>query len=238
MRRAGPAIALFVAFLACAGSPARGEMGPCQPDKFGGLTCGAGRGAARVIGDTLSPDKRLAFAWRNPEDAPDAQPDPDDKLDFLLVRLTDGAVLAKSATGYWATGETHANRLMEQATWSPDGRLVARAYQSRFETERFMLYALDAKDALAGTLDLKKIIAPALRARLKPGTRDAAYYVVAISGTSELSLSDAGLMQLTALLWLPKSGPTEYYDVALRITRNTGGLSAHISSLKKAREQK
>jgi hypothetical protein len=50
---------LALAFVAaCTASSVRAEIGPCKPDRFGGLTCGSGPEAARVIEDTISPDKR------------------------------------------------------------------------------------------------------------------------------------------------------------------------------------
>ncbi len=56
--------------LLAAALPAHAEIGPCQPDQFDSFICGSGEGAARIIEDTLSPDKTLAFAWRNPKAAP------------------------------------------------------------------------------------------------------------------------------------------------------------------------
>ena len=68
-------------------------MGPCQPDKFDGLICGSGIGAARVIADTLSPSKRLALAWRSPKGAPTEVPSGDTEI--LVVRVADGAIRRK-----------------------------------------------------------------------------------------------------------------------------------------------
>jgi hypothetical protein len=152
------AIAILFVVLA-ATPPAGAEIGPCRPDTFKGLTCGSGSGAARVIEKTLSPDKTLAFAWRNPKGEPTDQPDPDDALDLLLLRLSDGAVLARSATEHWATGEAHANRRDEYAIWSPDGRFVLRIAERRFDTGALDLFVLAADGKSAASVDLKKIIA-------------------------------------------------------------------------------
>ena len=61
MTTRGATITLLLGVL-CAALPARAEMGPCKLDANEELTCGAGAGAARVIDDTQSPNKKLAFA--------------------------------------------------------------------------------------------------------------------------------------------------------------------------------
>ena len=55
-----------------ASAMAHAEMGPCQPDSHESFICGSGNGAARVIGDTVSPSKRLALAWRGTKTPPTA----------------------------------------------------------------------------------------------------------------------------------------------------------------------
>lgn len=95
------AIALVLAALAIAPLTAQAEMGPCTPDDRGGLTCGNGEGAARVIPKTRSPSSRLALAWRLKSSAPGYQlheGNPD--LESLIVRIEDGAILAKSRGTY------------------------------------------------------------------------------------------------------------------------------------------
>ena len=73
-------------------SPAKAEVGPCQLDQRGGLICGEGAGAARVVDETISPFKRFAFAWRSPDRPPTEQPD-EGAVESLLIRLSDGATL-------------------------------------------------------------------------------------------------------------------------------------------------
>src|SRR5262249_54956762 len=90
-------LALLAAGLA---SPLGAQTGPCQPDKDGGLTCGSGPGAARVVEGTMSPSKRFAFAWRALGSSSADDPDPD-KVENLLIRISDGAVLW-SARGRFA----------------------------------------------------------------------------------------------------------------------------------------
>jgi hypothetical protein len=74
MRATAAAITTIAGLLSFAALPASAEMGPCRPDKFNGLICSAGPGAARVIDDTLSPDNRFAFGWRTPNGDPTRQP--------------------------------------------------------------------------------------------------------------------------------------------------------------------
>jgi hypothetical protein len=100
------AAALAICTLIACAPRAVAEMGPCQPDKFGGLTCGSGVGAARVIEDTLSPSKRLALAWRSAKGPPTE--DPVGETEIIVVRIADGAILAASKGMYWNTGEARA----------------------------------------------------------------------------------------------------------------------------------
>jgi hypothetical protein len=132
--------------------------------------CGNGVGAARVIEDTVSPDKRFAFAWRDPEVVPDTMPEGFTDMEFLLARLSDGAVLAKDQTEYWDTGEGHANGRQERAVWSPDGALAVRIYDTRFETSALQVYAPESNDDKAAVLDLKKIVEPAPRRKAGGGS--------------------------------------------------------------------
>src|SRR3954466_5172363 len=165
MPRVLSAFAMASALLLTA-APARAGMGPCVPDTHDGLICGSGDGAARVIDDTLSPSKRFALAWRSPNAPPTAEP-ADDKTELVLVRVSDGAILTATPTDYWDTGEMHVNRLQEQASWSPDSRLVIRVFQQRFDSTHVDVYAIGKNGEFAGALDLLKIMDRAIRARMK-----------------------------------------------------------------------
>ena len=225
------AAAIVLALLAAL--PARAEMGPCKPDKFEGLTCGAGVNAARVIKGTLSPDKRFAFAWRAPNAEPTDQPDTTDAIDLLLVRLADGAILAKAATQYWDNGEMRANRLDEEVSWSPDSRAAVRALHQRFDTGSFDAFALRSDASAADTVDLLKIVEPALRARLAKKIGNTEAYVLSVQGGKKLKINNAGVIQAAVSLWHPKEGPEEAYAVTLRVTRGKTGLSARLERVAK-----
>jgi hypothetical protein len=221
-------IALLCALLAAL--PARAEMGPCKPDDHDGLICGEGAGAARVIVDTVSPNKRLALAWRSPTGTPTE--DPDDNLELLVVRLADGAVLAKTETEYWATGERKVNRLIEAASWSPDSRLVVRTFHSRFSTDNFDLFVLGAKDELIGTLDLKKIVEPAVRAQLKRRVRNADNYTFSVSLDRKLTVGNDDVARVPVMMWIPKDGPEANFEVTLRIARAKLKPVARVTSIR------
>jgi hypothetical protein len=45
----------------------------CVADQHGGLVCGEGKAAMRVVADTTSPSKEYAFAWRS-EQGPAVRP--------------------------------------------------------------------------------------------------------------------------------------------------------------------
>jgi hypothetical protein len=84
---------VFAVLLAALSMPgARADMGPCRKVADGSLMCGEGRDSALVLKGTISPSKRLAFAWREPDDVPKF--DPGD-VELMLVRLADGAILAQ-----------------------------------------------------------------------------------------------------------------------------------------------
>ncbi len=231
------ALPIVVALLCAAAVPARAEMGPCIPDSHDGLRCGSGSGAARVIDGTVSPDKRFAFAWRTETGDTTDEMSSNEDTELVVVRLSDGAVLAKTASQYWDTGEMHVNRLQEQASWSPDTRLVVRAFQDRFDTPNLDLFAFDGKDALAGTVDLRKIIEPAVVKRLRTAVgASAEKYSFAVHGGGKINLGNNGLMRVSIMMWVPKEGPAKYYDVTVQIARGAGKPSARVVAIKPGKE--
>jgi hypothetical protein len=229
--------AAFIAGLlfACFTLPARAEMGPCKPlEPREVLICGSGKGAAIVIPDTPSPSGRLALAWRTP-DAPPTEPPKTDNIELLVLRLADGAILARGKTEFWDTGAYRANRLEEKADWSPNSRLMVRTFHSRFSTDHVDIYAFDADDKAAGPLDLLKILDPAARARLRarvPHSEDYSFYLSHIKdGETPVAIDDRGHIRAEVMFWVPKKGPYYYYTVMARVTRAKGSLQARIVSI-------
>jgi hypothetical protein len=130
MRAIVPALAI-AGSLAGAVLPAMAELGPCKRDARETPVCGSGKGAARVVRDTVSPDQKFALAWRDPNKDPGDVTEDDADLELLLIRLADGTVLAKADTDYFRNPGVAANRREEFATWSPDSRMVIRKLDVR-----------------------------------------------------------------------------------------------------------
>jgi hypothetical protein len=205
-------------------------MGPCVPDRFGGLVCGGGKGAARVVDGSVSLDKRFAFAWRDPTGAIESEPEGD--LELLMVRLADGAVLATRPTGYWATGDMRVNRLHEDIVWSPDSRLAVRIFQARFESGHFDVFARTG--GATQVLDLHKLVGPALNARLSARERRTHAWSFSVE-QHKLTIGNSGRVRLNAMLWVPKDGPQVHFRVTLQVTRAARGLAAQLVSVRRDR---
>ena len=105
-----------------------------------------------------------------------------------------------------------------------------------YETDRFEIFALGAGNAPAATFDLMKIVAPAVSAQLRSARQDPTDRVPAVDAGKNLTISNAGLINFTVMMWLPKAGSIDHYDVALQIARGSAALSARIVSIKKGKE--
>src|SRR5882724_1830459 len=105
MRRAPITLASLAVLLAVL-LPSACEAG-CAADQHGGLVCGEGKDAVRVIDDTTSPSKTLALAWRCAAGFPADGKEPAGDIENVIVRLEDGAVLGKIGAAYWDTGTMH-----------------------------------------------------------------------------------------------------------------------------------
>jgi hypothetical protein len=139
---------LLTGLLAVAAStPMQAEPGPCRPDQNGGLICAEGPGAARIIDGTISPSRRLAFAWRSP-DRPPTEEAEEGKVESLLIRLSDGADLWRTEGLYWNTGTMHANKYNEDAAWSPNSRFAVLTTDVRWWTHTLRLFAIGANEEI------------------------------------------------------------------------------------------
>lgn len=229
---------LIVALSAFTAVPAVADMGPCKPhDERDILICGEGDGAAIVIPDTTAPSKQVALAWRAPNASPLELPD-DDNVELLILRLADGAILAKSTTEYWNTGALRANHRSETATWSPDSRFLVRSFSMRYGSDRLELYEIGPRgDTASGPFDLLKLLDAPLRAKLKPRLKDddVADFVFILAGQSDrtpaVQIDGHGNIRMNILFWRPKNGPSYYYDVQLRLARGKDGPTARIASI-------
>jgi hypothetical protein len=202
---------------------AAAEMGRCVPDGEGYMLCGSGAGAARVIAKTISPSKRLAFAWRLTDRPPTTRPDADDRgLENMIVRLDNGAVLAKSHGTYWDLGQKIAKQYMF-AVWSPDSRLLVKVAQSaEFTSAEFFSFASD--DTATGPFELVDAIVPALQAKIGgkgTGTNDFVF-----SSHPVMTLNNQGLLQ--GVVDVKNVG---VYDLELQVTHVADFFDAKVVSI-------
>lgn len=225
------ATALAIAALLAAALPARAELGPCKPDAQATPLCGSGKGAARVVRNTMSPDKKFALAWRHPDKDPAAVTEDDSDLELLLIRLADGAVLAKADTEYFRNPGVTANRREEFAIWSPDSRMVVRMYDLRYGTDVFTLYRIGADGTLAGQLDLDKMIEQAVYAQLKKIGRNPDDYGVLISDNGN-TLRNDGTLRFKVTAFIVKKDPEVDYDVEIKVTPGSTPLRARIIAIR------
>jgi hypothetical protein len=229
MRARVPALAIAGLF-AGAALPAMAELGPCKRDARETPLCGSGKGAARVVRDTVSPDKKFALAWRDPDKDPGDVIEDDADLELLLIRLADGAVLAKTDTDYFRNPGVAANRREEFAIWSPDSRMVIRKLDVRYGTGEFTLYRIGPDGALAGNIDRTKIVEPAARARLSQIGRDPTDYMLSIG---ESTLGNDGTLRFPVIMFVVKKQTEVDYKVEMKVTPGKAPLHARIVSFRK-----
>src|SRR3954471_15250863 len=203
----------------------------CISDQPGGLVCGEGKAAMRVVADTISPSKEYAFAWRNEQGLTLGSDQPPSGVENLLVRISDGAVLAKLGGKYWATGEMRANRTDLLAAWSPDSRSVIEVANSRWDSDSFAYYRIDG--ATATRLDLRALVEPVMTARLPPRNRKGNSFRV--REDLPVTLDARGRVRFTAMLYVPKSETSNDYNVALNVRTQGGKPSAQVVSLRRVR---
>ncbi len=219
-----PAIAISLYLPQAAAVLAQG----CVADKYGGLVCGEGNNALRVIADTTSPSGRFALAWRSAEGLPQDDKAPSGEIENVLVRLADGAPLAKLGGVFWATGEMRANRHDVIAAWSPDSRSVIEVSNDRWDTYSLGWHALDGSDK-AATLDLRALVEPALKAKLPPARREG--YAFRVHEDLPVKLDARGRAQFTAMLYVPKAETSLDYRVLVHIGFRAGKPAARILSM-------
>jgi hypothetical protein len=235
MQKVGFCLAALWLLVLAPASPVGAEIGPCVSDQAGVMTCGQGRGAARVVDGTTSPSKRLAFAWRAPGRLPTEDPR-EDYVESLLIRLSDGAVLSSAKGEYWRTGDSVANHTGENVVWSPNSRLAIEEQDSKWSTDFLRLYAIQADDKVL-VLDLQKIIEPAVRKRLRQlGKNDGDYtFSVEAADGSLPTVDDSGLVRVPVLMQIPKQDGYLYLDVTLQVSQKNGALSAGDVSVRRSR---
>jgi hypothetical protein len=219
---------IFLALYASQTAAVRGE--PCIADQRGGLVCGTGKGALRVFAHTTSPSKNYAFAWRTAQGLPSGSDTPDD-VENVLIRVTDGAVLATLGGTYWETGEMRANRYDLLAAWSPDSQAVIEVANSRWSSDSFAYYRIDG--ATATRLDLRALVEPVMTARLPPRNRQGNAFRV--REDLPVTLDARGRVRFTAMLYVPKGETSNDYKVQVNVRTAGGKLSALVVSVRRVK---
>jgi hypothetical protein len=203
----------------------------CARDQHGGLVCGEGKAAMRVVADTISPSKDYAFAWRGEQGLSVGDPPPG--VENLLIRISDGAVLAKLGGEYWATGEVRANRYELIAAWSPDSGSVVEVANSRWDSASFAYYRIGG--ATAAKLDLRALVEPVMTARLPPRNRKGNSFRVRTD--LPLTLDERGRLRFTAMLYVPKGETSNDYKVQVNIRTTGGKPSAQVVSMRRVKSE-
>jgi len=219
---------LLVALYALPIAGARADS--CITDQHGALVCGEGKRAVRVFADTTSPSRKYAFGWRTPDGLPSGKETPE-SVENVLVRLSDGAVLAKLGGEYWSTGEMRANRYDLRAAWSPDNRAVIEVANSRWDSDSFAYYLLDG--AAVTKLDLRAMVEPVMKAKLPARKRE--FNAFRVREELPVTLDARGQLRFTAMLYVPKSEASLDYEIRVDISSNNGKPAARIVSMRRVK---
>lgn len=219
---------ILLALYASQTAAVRGEA--CTADQRGGLVCGTGKGALRVFANTTSPSRNYAFAWRTAQGLPSGDETPND-VENVLIRLTDGMVLATLGGTYWETGEMRANRYDLLAAWSPDSQAVIEVANSRWDSDSFAYYRIDG--ATATRLDLRALVEPVMMARLPPRNRQGNSFRV--REDLPVTLDARGRVRFTAMLYVPKGETSNDYKVQVNVRTTGGKPSAQVVSMRRAK---
>ena len=203
----------------------------CVADQQGGLVCGEGKAAMRVVADTTSPSKNYAFAWRSEQGLPSGRDLPPAGVENLLIRIADGAVLAKLGGTYWETDEIRANRYDLLAAWSPDSRSVIEVANSRWDSDSFAYYRIDG--GTASKLDLRALVEPVMTARLPPRNRQGNSFRV--REDLPVTLDARGRLRFTAMLYVPKGETSNDYKVQVNVRTTGGKPSAQVVSMRRVK---
>jgi hypothetical protein len=197
--------------------PASADMGPCKPENDGSpaptLVCGAGKDAARVIANTLSPSHRIALAWRAYDEPSSAQ----GLYQSLIVRLRDGSILGSSNAIYRDPGNTHGNNFFVVTAWSPNSRFMVATFDGVNPAVGIDVYTFHQRDdALTGPIDLLSVIGSAVRALMKD-VPDAEACDFSVAPRRPLTIDNGGVVQGTVIASGCAAGQQRSYDVEIRV---------------------
>jgi len=204
---------------------ASAEMGPCAAVEFD-LQCGSGNNAARVIVKTISPSRHIGFAWRLTGRPPGKPEENDPNLENLIVRLEDGAVLAKSHGAYWDLSTKIAKAYLMTA-WSPDSRLLFKVEQ-REDSVSAELFAFAENDVTLGPVDLVKVIGSEVRTKMRA---DSNFLTFAFSAHPAMTIDNHGLLHAVVFAIEDDWAHGPAYDLTAQVTRNPDGLTSNVVSV-------
>lgn len=221
------AVIAFVSLLLSLGK-ASAEMGPCRPDDQGIVTCGSGDGAAQVIYKTMSPSKRLAFAWRLTDRPPTAKPNENDPhLENFVVRIDDGTILARSRGSYWDLGNKIARAFLFTA-WSPNSHLMFKVEQ-RSESAVAELYSFTENDTALGPFDLVTVIKPEILTKMHVTNDAEEDYGLLFSAKPDMTIDDQGLLHVRVQT-MKDNARGVVYDAAVQAFSASNSLNAKVVS--------
>lgn len=231
MHRALKFAALVTACLGWQTAAVRADA--CTADQNGGLVCGTGKDAVRIFDQMYSPSREYAFAWRSGNGLPQGDDIPNDAED-VLVRVKDGAVLARLGGTFWDTGRMRANRFDLVAAWSPDNKAVVEVANARWDSESFAYYRIDG--ATAVKLDLLELVKSAALAKAKLPAKKRSSYSFRIRDEYPVTLDAQGHLRFTAGLFIPKSDQGDIdYKVQVDIVAKAGKPAARIVSVQRTK---
>lgn len=201
----------------------------CIPDQHGGLVCGEGKDAARIIDDTSSPSKKLAIGWRCAAGMPADGKEPAGDVEDVIIRLDDGEVLGKLGGQYWETGTVRPNRDEFYASWSPDSRAVIEVANARWDTTAFAYYAIDGGKTTK--VDLLSPVSTAAKAKIPASQRQMRVFrVLAEEG---MKVDDRGRLSVNVMLFEPKQEETErHFAVSVAISAKNGQPTARVEQIR------
>lgn len=201
----------------------------CIADQHGGLVCGEGKDAARIIDGTTSPSKKLAIAWRCSAGMPADAKEPAGDVEDVIVRLEDGMVLGKLGAQYWDTGRMRPNRDEFFAGWSPDSRAVVEVSNARWDTRAFAYYAVEGSKTTK--VDLLSLVSSAAKAKIPANLRQMRVFrVLAEEG---MKVDDRGRLGVTVMLYEPKQEETErHFAVSVAISAKNSQPTARVEQIR------
>jgi hypothetical protein len=227
----------FAAFLVAwsVSQTATARADACVADKSGDLICGTGKDALRLFAATTSPSKTLAFAWRTGKGQPQGGDDiPDNDVENVLVRITDGVVLSRLGGTYWMIGPMRENRYDLVAAWSPDNRAVVEVANSRWDNDSLAYYRIDGDTA--AKLDLRELVKSATLAKARVPAQKRYKYSFRIPGYKPATLDAHGRIRLISEIYVPKSDEDSLdYNVQVDVVAKGGKLSGRIVSIQRTK---